>query len=191
VTQATLVLEDGSVFHGEALGAIGETQGELVFNTGMTGYQEVLTDPSYRGQIVVMTAPHIGNVGLNNEDHEAARPWLAGFVVREISPIASNWRATVTLDAYLRDHGIVGMTGCATRALVRHIRSQGAMRAVLSSVESDPDGLLRKALAAPKMSGADLVRGISCPRPIGGRKRRTQGGIRRGRRCSPAAGPST
>ena len=165
MTQATLVLEDGSVFHGEALGAIGETQGELVFNTGMTGYQEVLTDPSYRGQIVVMTAPHIGNVGLNNEDHEAARPWLAGFVVREISPIASNWRATVTLDAYLRDHGIVGMTGCATRALVRHIRSQGAMRAVLSSVESDPDGLLRKALAAPKMSGADLVRGISCPAP--------------------------
>lgn len=162
---ALLVLEDGSVFPGQALGAIGETHGEIVFSTGMTGYQEVLTDPSYRGQIVVMAAPHIGNVGLNAEDDEAGRPWVAGFVVREASDLASNWRATQTLDDYLRQHGVVGIAGCATRALVRHIRSRGAMRAVLSALESDPDALRRKALAAPSMNGADLAREVTCAAP--------------------------
>jgi carbamoyl-phosphate synthase small subunit len=167
VQPALLVLEDGSVFEGHALGAVGETQGEIVFTTGMTGYQEVLTDPSYHGQIVAMAAPHIGNVGLNAEDDEASRPWLAGFVVREASPIVSNWRATTSLDEYLRQHGIVAMAGCPTRALVRHVRSCGAMRAVLSSVDLDAQSLQRKALAAPTMTGADLARQVTCAAPYG------------------------
>ena len=163
MTTATLVLEDGTIFQGHALGAIGEVSGEVVFSTGMTGYQEVLTDPSYRGQLVTMTAPHIGNVGLNAEDDEAARPWLAGFIVRAASPIASNWRATSRLDDYLTAHDIVGMADCPTRTLVRHIRSRGAMRAVLSSLDSSPDSLLKKALSSPRMSGTDLASDVTCP----------------------------
>jgi carbamoyl-phosphate synthase small subunit len=162
VTSATLVLEDGSVFRGLALGAIGETTGEIVFSTGMTGYQEVLTDPSFRGQLVTMTAPHIGNVGLNSEDQESAQPWLAGFIVRAASPRPSNWRSEISLDDYLAGHGIVGMAGCSTRALVRHIRSRGAMRAVLSSIDDDVERLQTKALASPMMSGADLAREVTC-----------------------------
>jgi len=163
--RATLVLEDGAVFEGWALGAVGETAGEVVFNTGMTGYQEVLTDPSYCGQIVTMTAPQIGNTGINPEDNESGRPWLAGFIVREASPIASNWRATSTLDVYLREHGIVGMTGTNTRALVRHIRLQGAMRAALSSVEHNTKVLLAKARSIPPMTGLDLVQKVTCSAP--------------------------
>jgi len=165
VQQATLVLEDGEVFEGQSLGAAGEVVGELVFNTGMTGYQEVLTDPSYRGQIVTMTAPQIGNTGINSEDGESSRPWLAGFIVREASPRASNWRSSLPLDVYLREGGIVAMTGVHTRALVRHIRSRGAMRAVLSSVDHDHGSLLAKARSAPSMTGLDLVKEVSCDAP--------------------------
>jgi carbamoyl-phosphate synthase small subunit len=163
--QAALMLEDGTLFRGMAYGAVGETCGEIVFNTGMTGYQEVLTDPSYCGQIVTMAAPHIGNVGLNDEDHEASRPWLAGFVLRRASLMTSNWRATMSLDSYLKAQGVVAMSDCPTRALVRHVRSQGAMRAVLSSVDLDPSSLLRKAQATPSMSGADLASTVTCRTP--------------------------
>jgi len=165
MTQATLVLEDGTVLRGRAFGAVGETAGEIVFSTGMTGYQEVLTDPSYRGQIVVMTAPHIGNVGINWEDNESSRPWLAGFVIRDPSPIVSNWRAAMPLDDYLRQNGIVAMADCPTRALVRHIRTQGAMRAVLSSIDDDAGRLLEKARSIPSMSGQELVSQVTCQEP--------------------------
>jgi carbamoyl-phosphate synthase small subunit len=165
VQRATLVLEDGTVFAGQALGAVDETWGEIVFNTSMTGYQEVLTDPSYRRQIVVMTAPHIGNTGINAEDSESEQPWLAGFVVREASRRVSNWRATSDLESFLREHGIVAMTGVSTRALVRHIRSEGAMRAVLSSVDSDVDSLSARARSAPSMHGLDLAQEVTCQAP--------------------------
>ena len=163
--RATLVLEDGAVFEGWGLGATGETSGEVVFCTGMTGYQEVLTDPSYRGQIVTMTAPQIGNTGVNPEDGESSRLWLAGFVVREASPVVSNWRATKTLDSWLREHGIVGMTGTNTRALVRHIRLEGAMRGVLSSIENNVETLLGRARSIPPMTGLDLVPEVTCDSP--------------------------
>ena len=164
--QATLVLEDGAVFEGLAFGALGEATGEVVFNTGISGYQEVLTDPSYRGQLVTMTAPQIGNTGINPQDDESLRPWLAGFIVREASPRASNWRSILALDTYLRQHEIVGMTGVATRALVRHIRSRGAMRAILSSVECDIGVLLAKTLSIPSMTGLDLVKEVTCQAPF-------------------------
>ena len=163
--RALLALEDGTLFWGRCVGCPGETFGELVFNTGMTGYQEVLTDPSYRGQIVTMTAPQIGNTGINPEDSESSRLWLAGFIVREASPIVSNWRATKTLDSWLREHGIVGITGTSTRALVRHIRLEGAMRGVLSSVESDVSMLLGRARSIPPMTGLDLVPEVTCDSP--------------------------
>lgn len=162
---ALLVLEDGTRWHGAALGARGETTGEVVFNTSMTGYQEVLTDPSYYGQIVVMTAAHIGNTGVNVEDAESARAWLAGFAVREPSLRVSNWRATQSLDEYLRERGVVSISRLDTRALVRHIRSQGAMRGALSNVNPDPDHLLERARTSPSMSGADLVRYVTCDGP--------------------------
>jgi len=153
------------VFEGQAFGALGEATGEVVFSTGMTGYQEVLTDPSYRGQLVTLTAPQIGNTGINPQDSESARIWLAGFIVREASPRASNWRSTLALDTYLREHGIVGMTGAATRALVRHIRSRGTMRAILSSVDHDVRALLAKTRAIPSMTGLDLVEEVTCQAP--------------------------
>src|SRR6476620_1037374 len=161
-TAALLALEDGSTWHGMALGAIGERAGEVIFNTAMTGYQEVLTDPSYYGQIVVMTAPHIGNTGVNLEDEESAKPWLSGFVVRAASPRVSNWRAKASLDEYLRDHGVVGITGVDTRALVRHIREAGALRGVISSAAPDPQRLIDAARAAPSMEGLDLVPYVTC-----------------------------
>jgi carbamoyl-phosphate synthase small subunit len=162
---ALLALEDGTTWPGEAFGAIGERPGEIIFNTAMTGYQEVLTDPSYCGQIVVMTAPHIGNTGVNLEDQESRRIWLSGFVVRAASPRVSNWRATASLDEYLRDQGVVGISGVDTRALVRHIRTAGAMRAVISSVDPDPGRLVEAARAAPSMEGLDLVRDVTCAEP--------------------------
>src|SRR5215207_786684 len=122
---ALLALEDGTTWPGAALGAIGERAGEVIFNTAMTGYQEVLTDPSYYGQIVVMTAPHIGNTGMNIDHEESQQPWLSGFVVRAASPRVSSWRATESLDAYLKRYNIIGVSGLDTRALVRHIREQG------------------------------------------------------------------
>jgi carbamoyl-phosphate synthase small subunit len=164
-TAALLALEDGTTWPGTALGAIGERPGEVIFNTAMTGYQEVLTDPSYYGQIVVMTAPQIGNTGVNIEDEESQKPWLSGFVVRAASPRVSNWRATASLDAYLRDHSIVGITGVDTRALVRHIREAGALRGVISSADPDPQRLIEAARAAPSMEGLDLVPYVTCAEP--------------------------
>src|SRR5690606_28873341 len=135
---ATLVLEDGRVFRGRSFGARGETFGEIVFNTGMTGYQETLTDPSYHRQIVTMTAPHIGNTGVNDDDPESGRIWVAGYVVREPARVPSNWRAQRTLDEELRRQGVVGIAVDGTRALTRHLRDRGAMRAVISTEEHDP-----------------------------------------------------
>lgn len=153
---ALLVTEDGRAFAGQSFGAEGETFGEIVFNTGMTGYQETLTDPSYRRQIVVMTAPHIGNTGVNDEDDESDDIWVAGFVVRDPTPVTSNWRATGSLADRLAEAGIVGISGIDTRALTRHVRERGAMRCAISTVELDADVLTERTLAAPKMEGADL-----------------------------------
>src|SRR5882757_9090318 len=150
-SKAILVLEDGRTFHGASFGAEGETFGEMVFNTSMSGYQEILTDPSYAGQIVCMTYPLIGNYGVNEDDVESRRPWVEGFVVRESSRIASNWRSTESLDSYLKRNNIVGLEHIDTRALVRHIRDKGAMRAVISSIDTDEKSLLDKVFATPEM----------------------------------------
>jgi carbamoyl-phosphate synthase small subunit len=164
-TPALLALEDGTTWPGFALGAIGQRTGEVIFNTAMTGYQEILTDPSYYGQIVVMTAPHIGNTGVNFDDEESQRPWLSGFVVRAASPRVSNWRARASLGEYLADHGVVGISGVDTRALVRHIREQGAMRAIVSSTDLDAARLITAARNAPSMNGLDLVPHVTCAEP--------------------------
>ncbi|MCO5967145.1 glutamine-hydrolyzing carbamoyl-phosphate synthase small subunit [Actinoallomurus soli] len=162
---ALLVLEDGRTFHGTAYGAEGEAFGEIVFNTGMTGYQETLTDPSYHRQIVTMTAPHIGNTGVNDEDPESGRVQVAGYVVREPSRVVSNWRARRSLDDELRDYGVVGIAINGTRALTRHLRDKGAMRAGVSTTETDPQALLERVLDSPDMIGADLARVVSTPEP--------------------------
>ncbi|HEU5354317.1 MAG TPA: glutamine-hydrolyzing carbamoyl-phosphate synthase small subunit [Actinocrinis sp.] len=159
-TDAVLVLEDGRTFRGEAYGAIGSTFGEAVFATGMTGYQETLTDPSYRGQVVVMTAPHIGNTGVNDEDPESSRIWVSGYVVRDPSRRVSNWRAVRSLDDDLAAQGIVGISGIDTRALTRHLRERGAMRVGIFSgeaAEQDSGALLAQVLESPEMKGANLV----------------------------------
>jgi len=155
--KAILVLEDGRTFNGASFGAEGETFGEIVFNTSMTGYQEILTDPSYAGQIVCMTYPLIGNYGVNADDVESRRPWAEGFVVREASGVASNWRSTETLDSYLRKNNIVGIERIDTRALVRHIRDKGAMRSAISTVDLDQESLLQKVLASPVMENRELA----------------------------------
>ena len=160
--KAILALEDGSLFTGRAFGAEGETRGEVVFNTSMTGYQEIFTDPSYAGQIVVMTCPHIGNCGVNNQDEEASRPYVEGVVAREFSACASNWRSQGTLDDYLKRRGIVSISEIDTRALVRHIRSYGTMRGIISTVEFDPAKLTAAAQSIPIMKGADLASTVSC-----------------------------
>jgi carbamoyl-phosphate synthase small subunit len=154
-TPALLVLEDGRTFHGEAYGAVGETFGEAVFSTGMTGYQETLTDPSYHRQVVVMTAPHVGNTGVNDEDPESRRIWVAGYVVRDPARVPSSWRSRRTLDDELREQGVVGISGIDTRALTRHLRERGAMRVGISTTESDPQRLLARVLEQPAMKGAD------------------------------------
>jgi carbamoyl-phosphate synthase small subunit len=154
---AKLALEDGTVFTGRAFGASGEVDGEVVFNTSMTGYQEILTDPSYHGQIVAMTYPLIGNYGVNSEDAESARPWVRGFVVRELSRIPSNHRASGALDAYMAEHDIPGIEGVDTRALVRHTRERGAMRGILSTVDLDGASLVAKAQASLGLVGRDLA----------------------------------
>ena len=161
-TPAILALEDGTIWAGSAFGAIGQRTGEVVFNTAMTGYQEVLSDPSYFGQIVVMTAPHIGNTGVNDADGESRKWWLSGFVVRAASPRVSNYRADNSLDAEMRAQGIVGITGIDTRTLVRHIRSAGALRGVISSSELDHAKLVAIAQAVPTMDGLDLVPNVTC-----------------------------
>ena len=159
--KAILVLEDGRTFHGASFGAEGETFGEMVFNTSMTGYQEILTDPSYAGQLVCMTYPLIGNYGVNEEDVESRRPWVEGFVVKEASRVASNWRATESLDSYLKRYGIVGIEHIDTRALVRHIRDKGAMRAAISSVEVNPEILLRRVVESPEMANRELASAVT------------------------------
>ncbi|MDX6359194.1 MAG: carbamoyl-phosphate synthase small subunit [Nocardioidaceae bacterium] len=153
---ALLVLEDGRTFRGEAYGAEGETFGEAVFATGMTGYQETLTDPSYHRQVVVMTAPHIGNTGMNDEDPESSRIWVAGYVVRDPARVSSNWRARRTLDSALREQGVVGISGIDTRALTRHLRERGAMRVGISSTETDAGALLARVRSTVEMAGANL-----------------------------------
>lgn len=158
---ALLVLEDGRTFHGEAYGATGETFGEAVFNTGMTGYQETLTDPSYHRQVVVMTAPHVGNTGMNDEDPESKRIWVAGYVVRDPARVPSNWRSQRSLDDELRAQGVVGISGIDTRALTRHLRESGAMRVGISTVETDPAKLLEKVKASAEMTGANLSEAVS------------------------------
>ena len=162
---AWLVLEDGSAFRGRAIGADGDTFGEVVFNTSMTGYQEVLTDPSYKGQLVCMTYPHIGNYGVNDDDAESRKPWAEGFIVRELSPIASNFRSQEALDAYLRRHGVVAIDGVDTRTLTLLLRRQGSMRGGISTVEQDPERLLARVRQAPDIIGVDLVRAVTCAAP--------------------------
>ncbi len=157
---AKLALEDGTVYTGRAFGARGETDGEVVFNTSMTGYQEILTDPSYHGQIVAMTYPLIGNYGVNDEDAESARPWVRGFVVRELSRLVSNHRAGESLDAYLARHGVVGIEGVDTRALVRLTRERGAMKGVISTTELDNAKLVDRAKASPGLVGRSLAREV-------------------------------
>lgn len=158
---AILVLEDGRTFTGTSFGADGEAFGEVVFNTSMSGYQEILTDPSYAGQIVTMTYPLIGNYGVNEEDVESRRPWVEGFVVREASRIHSNFRSTSSLQDYLKKHDIVGIEHIDTRALVRHIRDKGAMRAGLSTVGLDPQSLLKKVLDTPSMQNRELASSVT------------------------------
>jgi carbamoyl-phosphate synthase small subunit len=162
---AMLVLEDGLVFRGTAYGADGETFGEMVFNTGMTGYQETLTDPSYCGQIVAMTAPHIGNTGVNDADRQARRIWVSGYVIREPARVYSSWRAQRSLSDELRAQQITGIAITATRALTKHLRERGAMRAAISTREADPGRLLERVLASPRMAGADLAREVSTTEP--------------------------
>jgi carbamoyl-phosphate synthase small subunit len=157
---AKLALEDGTVFTGSAFGAIGEVDGEVCFNTSMTGYQEILTDPSYRGQIVTMTYPQIGNYGINTADLESHKPHLSGFIVREKSRRTSNFRSEEALSTFLERHNIIGMEGIDTRALVRHIRTRGAMKGVLSSVDANDSQLVVKAHASPGLVGRDLVREV-------------------------------
>jgi carbamoyl-phosphate synthase small subunit len=161
MSKAILVLEDGRTFHGASFGADGETFGEMVFNTSMSGYQEILTDPSYAGQIVCMTYPLIGNYGANETDVESRKAWVEGFVVREASRIVSNWRSTESLDDYLKRNNIVGIEHIDTRALVRHIRDKGAMRSGISTVETDPKNLLEKILASPEMVNRELASSVT------------------------------
>jgi carbamoyl-phosphate synthase small subunit len=162
--QGVLALEDGRLFTGTGWGAQGVQTGEVVFNTSMTGYQEILTDPSYHRQIVTMTTPHVGNTGVNLEDVESARVWVAGFVVRSLSPIVSNWRNRGDLDGYLREQGVIGLSDVATRALVRHIREKGVMRAAIAHGEAarDPTALVALARNSLDMSGANLVDEVTC-----------------------------
>lgn len=178
MSSAYLVLDDGTIFEGEAWGARGETFGEIVFATGMSGYQETLTDPSYFNQVVVMTAPHIGNTGMNREDQESRRIWVSGFVVRDPSPVASNWRSERTLDSQLEQEGVVGISGVDTRAITLHIRERGAMRAgIFSSSELSRVEMVTKVRDVTPMAGSYLADAVSLDRvkvipTIGARKYR-------------------
>jgi carbamoyl-phosphate synthase small subunit len=167
VREAVLVLRDGRVFRGEALGAEGETSGEVIFNTAMSGYQEILTDPSYRGQIVTMTYPLIGNYGCNDEDVESRRPWVNGFIVKEASAYPSSWRGWVSLDQYLKTHDIIGLQGIDTRALTRHLRDHGSQDGIVSSADLDVERLRERARALPRIAGRDLVSEVTVQAPFG------------------------
>lgn len=164
--RAILALEDGRHFIGESFGASGPSVGEVCFNTSMTGYQEVLTDPSYRGQIVAMTCPQIGNYGVNALDEESAQPHVRGFVIEELSPVPSNWRSSGTLDEYLKRWGIPGIQGIDTRALTRHLRDKGAMRGCLASGDISPEEAVRRAAESPPMSGSDYVKEVTPEAPF-------------------------
>jgi carbamoyl-phosphate synthase small subunit len=164
--QAVLALADGTYFTGESFGAPGEAMGEVVFNTSMMGYQEILTDPSYKGQIVTMTYPLIGNYGVNDEDFESRLPWVEGFIVKECSPVVSNWRARRSLPEFLQAYGIVGIAGIDTRALTRHLRDHGAQEGIISTLEADPKVLVERARAIPGLSGRDLVQDVTCGTPF-------------------------
>ena len=163
--KAILTLADGRIFEGKSFGSTGEATGEVVFNTAMSGYQEVLTDPSYKGQMVTMTCPQIGNTGINPEDIESARLYLSGFIVKEYLDFPSNWRSTMSLDSYLKEHDVVGIQGLDTRALTRHLRDKGAQNGIISTVDHDHESLVRKARAVPSMAGLDLATGVTCDRP--------------------------
>jgi carbamoyl-phosphate synthase small subunit len=167
MTPALLALADGRVFRGDACGAGGEASGEVVFNTAMTGYQEILTDPSYRGQMVCMTYPLIGNYGISPEDVESRRPWVNGFIVKEMCGYPSNWRGRMRLEDYLREHGIVAIQGIDTRALTRHLRDHGAQEGIISTIEADADRLVERARALPGLVGRDLVSEVSVAEPHG------------------------
>jgi len=162
--KAILALEDGKVFEGESFGAAGERCGEVVFNTSMAGYQEIITDPSYKGQMVTMTYPLIGNYGVNDEDVESRKPFLEGFIVKEYSKIASNWRSRKSLGDYLAENGVVAIEGIDTRALTLHIRQAGAMKAVLSTTDTNTGSLINKAKASPGLVGIDLVKEVVTPK---------------------------
>lgn len=164
--RAILALADGTIFEGRAFGAEGECVGEVVFNTAMTGYQEVLTDPSYKGQIVCMTYPLIGNYGINPEDIESRGPFVEGFIVKEGCPYPSNWRGAKSLEGYLKEWGIVGIQGIDTRALTKHIRDRGAQEGVISTTDLNPESLVKKAQASPGLLGRDLVREVACRQPF-------------------------
>ncbi|MHB0877813.1 MAG: carbamoyl-phosphate synthase domain-containing protein, partial [Anaerolineae bacterium] len=159
--QAILALEDGMIFYGESFGAPGERFGEVVFNTGMTGYQEVLTDPSYKGQMVAMTYPHIGNYGINRLDFESTVPQVEAFIVRDVCEVPSSWRSEEGLGAFLRRHGVMAITDVDTRALTRHLRTHGAKKAILSTLDSDEDRLVRRALESPDISDRPLIQQVS------------------------------
>lgn len=163
--KAVLALADGRIFEGKSFGATGETTGEVVFNTAMSGYQEVLTDPSYRGQMVTMTYPQIGNTGVNPEDVESDRLYLSGFIVKEYFECHSNWRAAMSLDAYLKENGVAGIQGLDTRALTRHLRDCGAQNGVISTIDLDHESLVKKARTVPSMAGLDLASGVTCEKP--------------------------
>lgn len=163
--KAILALADGRIFEGKSFGASGESTGEVVFNTAMSGYQEVLTDPSYKGQMVTMTYPQIGNTGINPEDIESRGLFLSGFIVKEYLDCYSNWRATMSLASYLMENGVVGIQGIDTRALTRHLRDKGAQNGIISTVDFDHASLIAKAKAVPSMTGLDLASGVSCDKP--------------------------
>ncbi|HEY8743850.1 MAG TPA: carbamoyl-phosphate synthase domain-containing protein, partial [Chloroflexota bacterium] len=163
---ALLALEDGTIWEGDGFGALTERVGEVVFNTALSGYQEVLTDPSYAGQMVVMTAPQIGNTGINLEDVESSQPAVEAFIVRELSPVASNWRSSQALADYLAAGGVPGISGINTRALTLHLRTYGALRGAISTLpDADARALVAAARAWPGLGGRDLARGVSCPAP--------------------------
>ena len=165
--KAVLALADGQVYVGRSFGSEGEAVGEVVFNTSMTGYQEILTDPSYEGQMVAMTYPEIGNVGVNPEDVESRKPFVKGFIVKEYSPVPSNWRATQSLHQYMKDHGIVGIEGIDTRSLVRQLRDRGSQEGIISTVQQSPEELIAKAQRSPGLLGRDLVKEVTCQEPYG------------------------
>ncbi|TAJ91709.1 carbamoyl-phosphate synthase small subunit [bacterium] len=165
MSKAILALADGQLYVGRSFGAEGEAAGEVVFNTGMTGYQEILTDPSYEGQMVAMTYPEIGNVGVNLEDVESRQPYVKGFVVKEYSSMPSNWRASQPLHDYMKEHGIVGIEGIDTRSLVRHLRDRGSQEGIISTLTDNSSELVAKAKASPGLIGRDLVKEVTCQEP--------------------------